>query len=83
INTGLEHEAGGDGGVDAGEHEGEEKAPGFPSLYHTGRDSVLNDENIQYAWGMSIDTSTCIGCNACVIACQAENNSAVTGKSQV
>jgi molybdopterin-containing oxidoreductase family iron-sulfur binding subunit len=62
---------------------GHEDKHAHPSLYPDYPYQNQDENTPNYAWGMAIDLNNCIGCNACTVACQSENNIPVVGKHEV
>jgi MoCo/4Fe-4S cofactor protein with predicted Tat translocation signal len=90
IRTQIHHSMEGRALVREGSLEDYEKNPAFAKKMWMDADIPPNISLYSHPplaapnqWGMVVDLNTCIGCSACVVACQAENNIPIVGKDQV
>jgi MoCo/4Fe-4S cofactor protein with predicted Tat translocation signal len=90
IRTQLHHSMEGRALVREGTSQEYEANPAFAKKVWMDKDIEPNISlyshpplNAPTQWGMVVDLNTCIGCSACVVACQAENNIPIVGKDQV
>ncbi|MCX6550085.1 MAG: TAT-variant-translocated molybdopterin oxidoreductase [Acidobacteria bacterium] len=86
-STQLHHDMDGRAIIRTGTLDQYVKNPGFVKAMEPDPPKTLTmyppHEYKGYAWGMAVDINACVGCNACVVACQSENNIPVVGREQV